>query len=693
MSITTDSIRNVAVAGHGTTGKTALVESLLYSAGAIDRPETVESGKTVSDFTDEEIANNFSIHTALAHLNWADAKVNLLDTPGASDFIGEVVAAFRAAESSMMVVGARAGVQIETIKLWRRLDQREMPRFVFVNRMDEERADFTAVLNDLGEKFDKTFVPVTIPIGAGPEYRGVVSLIEMKAYMTPEAGGTESPVDIPEDMQSAVEEAHEVLIGAAAEGDEELEMKYLEEETLDSDEVRRGIAEGLRANKIVPVLCGSAVQNSGMAPLLNFIANNAPSPAGVEETVTAKGGEEATVAISQDEPFSALVFKTSIDQFSGKLSYIKCMSGVLSGDTELFNVREDKKDRAGKLYSAQGKHLDEESEIVAGDLGVMSKVATAQTNDTFATPDNPIAFQPLQLPQPVHSVAIEAENRKDEDKLAQMISRMTDEDKTFIVQFNPETKETVANGMGELHLKLILDKIRETQKIEINTRVPKVAYRETIQSGSDAEYTHKKQSGGHGQFGRVVIQIRPLDRGEQYAFQNLIKGGAVSKGYIPGIEKGLHEAMENGVLAGYPVVDVGVELLDGKEHPVDSSEMAFKLAARGALNDAMAKAKPTLLEPVMNLNVFIEEQYLGDVLGDLSGRRGRVLGQEQLGGGIIEIKAQVPQAELLRYAIDLRSITSGTGGFELEFSHYSPISGKIAEDVIAAAKAEAEAEG
>ncbi len=692
MSITTDSIRNVAVAGHGTTGKTALVESLLYSAGAIDRPETVESGKTVSDFTDEEIANTFSIHTALAHINWADTKINLLDTPGASDFVGEVVAAFRAAESSMMVVGARAGVQIETIKLWRRLDQREMPRFVFVNRMDEERADFAAVLNDLGEKFDKTFVPVTIPIGTGPDYRGVVSLIEMKAYMTPEAGGKESPVDIPEDMQSAVEEAHEVLIGAAAEGDEELEMKYLEQETLDSDEIRRGIAEGLRANKIVPVLCGSALQNSGMASLLNFIANNAPSPAGVEEKVTAKGGEEATVAISQDEPFSALVFKTSIDQFSGKLSYIKCMSGVLSGDTELFNVREDKKDRAGKLYSAQGKHLDEASEIVAGDLGVMSKVATAQTNDTFATSDNPIAFQPLQLPQPVHSVAIEAENRKDEDKLAQMISRMTDEDKTFIVQYNPETKETVANGMGELHLKLILDKIRETQKIEINTRVPKVAYRETIQAGSDAEYTHKKQSGGHGQFGRVVIQIRPLDRGEQYAFQNLIKGGAVSKGYIPGIEKGLHEAMENGVLAGYPVVDVGVELLDGKEHPVDSSEMAFKLAARGALNDAMAKAKPTLLEPVMNLNVFIEEQYLGDVLGDLSGRRGRVLGQEQLGGGIIEIKAQVPQAELLRYAIDLRSITSGTGGFELEFSHYSPISGKIAEDVIAAAKAEAEAE-
>ncbi|MFW5684813.1 MAG: elongation factor G [Spirochaetota bacterium] len=692
MSITTDSIRNVAVAGHGATGKTALVESILFSAGVIDRAETIESGKTVSDFTDEEVSNKFSIHSSLVHLTWDDHKMNLLDTPGASDFVGEVVAAFRAAESAMMVVGARAGVQIETIKLWRRLEQRGMPRFVFVNKMDEERADFAAVLTDLSEKFDRTFVPVVIPVGSGADFQGVVNLIEMKAYMTPAAGEKEKAVDIPAEMQSAVDEAHEVLIGAAAEGDEELEMKYLEEETLNLDEVRRGLAEGLRANKIVPVLCGSALQGSGMASLLNFIANNAPSPEGAEEVVVDSDNNESTTTITQDSSFSALVFKTSIDQFSGKLSYIKVMTGVLNGDTELYNTREQKKDRAGKLFTPLGKKLDEVSEIVAGDIGVMSKVATAQTNDTYATPDNPVHFRPLQLPQPVHSVAIEAVNRKDEDKLGQMISRMTDEDKTFLVRFNPETKETVASGMGELHLNMILDKIRETQKIEIDTKVPKVAYRETIQSGADPEYTHKKQSGGHGQYGRVVIKIKPLERGQQYAFENLIKGGAVSRGYIPGIEKGLHEAMESGVLAGYPVVDVGIDLLDGKEHPVDSSEMAFKLAARGALNDAMEKAKPTLLEPVMNLNVFIEDQYLGDVLGDLSGRRGRVMGQEQLGGGIIEIKAQVPQAELLRYAIDLRSITSGTGGFELEFDHYSPISGKIADDVIAAAKAEAEAE-
>ena len=691
MSITTESIRNVAVAGHGATGKTSLIESILFTGGVIARPETVESGKTVSDYTDEEISSGFSIHTTLSHLSWNDHKINVLDTPGAADFVGEVVAAFRAAESTMLVVGARAGVQIETIKLWRRLNQREMPRFVFVNKMDEERASFDGVVSDLSEKFDKTFVPVVIPIGEGDEYRGVVNLIEQKAYMAPGAGKAETAIDIPDDLRERVDSAYADLIGAAAEGDEELEMKYLEEETLTIDEIRRGLSEGLRANKIVPVVCGSALKVSGITSLLNFVANIGPSPAGINETVL-RGEEEESVAISQDAPFSGLIFKTSIDQFSGKLSYIKTMTGVLDHGTELYNVREEHKDRVSKIYSTLGKKLDEVDAIVAGDIGVMSKVATAQTNDTYATPENPVHFKPLKLPQPVHSVAFEAENRKDEDKLAQLINRATEEDKTFVVRYNPETHETVASGMGELHLKLILDKIQENGKLEVNTKVPKVAYRETINKGADAEYTHKKQSGGHGQYGRVVIKVKPLERGQQYSFENLIKGGAVSKGYVPGIEKGLHEAMDAGVLAGYPVVDVGIELLDGKEHPVDSSEMAFKLAARGALNEAMQKSAPTLLEPVMSLNVFIEEEYLGDVLGDLSGRRGRVMGQEQLGGGIIEIKAQVPQAELLRYAIDLKSITSGTGGFELEFDHYSPISGKIAEDVIAAAKAAREAD-
>lgn len=689
MSITTESIRNVAVAGHGTTGKTSLVESILFAGGAISRPESISSGKTVSDFTEEEIANGFSLHTALGHVTWSGVKVNVLDTPGASDFVGEVVAGFRAAESAAVVVGARAGVQIETIKLWRRLDQRNMSRYIFVNKMDEERADFSTALADLQAKFDKTFVPVVIPIGSGTDFRGVVSILEKKAYLVPGDNAKESASEIPADMTAAVDDAYQILVGAAAEGDEELEMKFLEEEPLTSEEVARGLALSIRANKIVPVLCGCALKNSGTAALLNFITTSAPSPLGFEEPLA---DDSASVVIDPSAPFSCFVFKTSIDQFSGKLSYVKTFTGTLTADTELYSAREQKKERVGKLYTVQGKKLEDATELVAGDIGVMAKVASAQTNDTFTTADSPKEYAPLRLPQPVHSVAIEAVNKKDEDKLGQMLSKASDEDKTFIVKYNPETRETVVSGMGELHLNMILDRIKETQKIEVATRVPRVAYRETITSGAESEYTHKKQSGGHGQYGRVVIRVRALERGEQYSFENLIKGGAVSRGYIPGIEKGFHEAMEAGVLAGYPVVDVGIELLDGKEHPVDSSEMAFKLAARGALNDAMSKSKPALLEPIMNLNVFIDEEYLGDVLGDLSGRRGRVMGQEQLGGGIIEIKAQVPQAELLRYSIDLRSITSGTGGFELEFDHYSPISGKIADDVIAAAQSAAESE-
>jgi elongation factor G len=692
MTITTESLRNVAVAGHGTTGKTTLVESLLFTAGSIARAETVDSGRTTSDFTEEEIGNKYSIRTSLSHVIWNDTKINVLDTPGASDFVGEVVAGFRAAESALMVVAARAGVQIETIKLWRRLNLRQMPRMVFINKLDEERADYSAAVGDLGENFGVTIVPVSIPIGNGADYSGVVSLIDMKAYLSPGAEGKETTSDIPPEMADAVAEARAELIAAAAEGDEELEMKYLEEENLTPEEIVRGLSLALRDGKVVPVLAGSATNNSGITALLNFVAAVAPNPLTASETVVSSDGQESDVALDPAGSFSGFVFKTSIDQFSGKLSFVKVVSGTLSSDTELYNVREQKKERAGKIFSTMGKKLEEAGQVVAGDICVLAKVTTAQTNDSIATSDNPVTYLPLRLPQPVHSVAIEAVNRKDEDKLAQLLGRAADEDKTFLIRYNPETKETVASGMGELHLNMILDKIKETQKIEVTTRVPRVAYRETVTKPADAEYTHKKQTGGHGQYGRVVIKTRPLAGGEVYEFANEIKGGAVSRGYVPGIEKGFHEAMENGVLAGYPVVGIGISLIDGKEHPVDSSEMAFKLAARGALNDAMSKAGPKLLEPIMGLNVFIDEEYLGDVLGDLSGRRGKVLGQEQLGGGIIEIRAHVPQSELLRYSIDLRSITSGTGGFELEFDHYEPISGKIAEDVISAAKAAADAE-
>lgn len=681
MGVTTDRIRNVAIAGHGFTGKSTLLEQLLFTAGRIDSPQPVESGKSVSDYTDEERQHGASIHSVLASLEWNESKLNLVDTPGTADFVGEVIAAFRACESALMVVDSRSGVQIETIKLWRGLDDREKPRSVYISFMDDEKADFDAAIEDLQSKFQKPLVPVVVPVGSGSNFKGVIDLVNQRFYPAPGKEKKEAGSDLPDDSKEIVERYRPLMIESAAEGDDELTEKFLTEETLTDDEVRRGLMEGLRDNRVVPVLCGAASVGSGAAALLDFLAGEAPSPTDTIESAVDANENEIDVPVSNDGDFSGYCFKTMIDQFSGKLSFFKVVTGTLNAESELFNPREGKKEKTGKIYTAVGKKLEEVNEISPGDLAILSKLQSVHTNDTLCSQSNPVTYRPLALPQPVYSVAIEVASKKDEDKLATALQRVTEEDRTIHLTFNPETKESVLSGMGELHLNLVLERIREAQGIEIETRVPKVAYRETITKPSDSVYRHKKQSGGHGQFGEVSIQVRPLERGEQYQFENAIRGMAISKGFIPGIEKGLKEAMEEGVVAGFPAVDIGITLIDGKEHSVDSSEMAFKMAAKGAMKDAMTKASPALLEPVMNLRVFIEEQYLGDVLSDLSSRRGRVQGQEQLGGGIIEVVAQVPQAELLRYATDLRSITSGTGSFEVTFDHYAPATGKVAEDI------------
>jgi elongation factor G len=689
MSFTTADIRNIAIIGHSGTGKTTLLEQVLFNGGVIPKAEPVSSGKTVSDYSEEEIERQTSIHAALAHVEWNDRELNFIDTPGIADFVGEVVASLRAAESALMVVGARSGVQIETIKLWRRLDNRKMPRTLFINKMDIERADFDAVFNDLKEKFDKTFVPVTLPIGNGADFKGIINLIENKAYLIHEKNSRDQPADIPEDMKDLVEKYRLTMIESAAEGDDELLEKYFEEGSLTEDEIRRGLLEGLRENKIVPVLCGSAERNNGINSLLNFLANNAPSPDNYRETAYNENDEEIEIPFKPDEPLCSIVFKTSIDQFSGKLSFVKVIDGVLSSETELVNYRERKKEKITKVFKVNGRKIDEVKELVAGDIGVVTKLDSLHTNDTLCAPERLLRLKPLALPHPVYALTVLAADRKSEDKLNDFLHRITEEDLTFTVSFNPETKESVISGMGELHINMILDRIREKQKLNIETKTPKVAYRETITKSSGAEYTHKKQTGGHGQFGRVVIEIKPLERGEQFSFENAIRGQAVSKGYMPGIEKGLIEGMEEGFLAGYPLVDIGATIVDGKEHPVDSSEMAFKLAAKGALKAALEKADPVLLEPIMQLRVFVDNQYLGDILSDLSSKRGRVQGQEDLGGGIVQVSAEVPQSEMLKYAIDLRSLTSGTGSFELEFDHYEVVRGKIAEDIIAKSKEEA----
>ncbi|GAB1433394.1 elongation factor G [Spirochaetota bacterium] len=687
MAFTTKLLRNVALTGHGSTGKSSLLEHLLFSAGAIAKPESLESGKLVSDYTEEEISRKISVHASLAHMIVGDKKINIFDTPGSSDFIGDVILALRSCELVAVLIDAKTGVQIETIKVWRNLDSRNKPRVVFVNKMDEERASFQNALDDVNDKIHKRPVSISIPMGEGKDFKGVIDVINEIAYLLPSAHDQkETAGPVPAEYKEAVSEARAMLSEAAAEGNDELMEKYLNDGELGQEDMKTGITLALAGNHIIPAFAGSAIKNSGIAAFTDFLANIAPDPSiAFKEKVKLPDGSELEISADEKAPMAAMSIKTQIDQFSGRLSYLKVMRGVLTADSDILLVKDAKKEKSGKLYTLLGKKLDEVKELYAGDIGILAKNANLKTNDTITAPDAPLSIAPLRLPQPIHAVAISAINKKEEDKLSEMLYKAAEEDKTFTVRFDTETKEMVIAGMGELHLNILLDKVKRIQKIEVETRVPRVAYRETITKKSGGEYTHKKQSGGHGQYGKVVMEVEPLPRGEKYAFENKVFGGAVSKGYVPGIEKGIHEAMEFGTVAGYPVVDVKSSLLDGKEHPVDSSEMAFKIAARGAFREACKNAGATLLEPIVKLSVFVEEKYLGDVMSDLSGKRGRISGQEPIGGGIVEIKAEVPQAELLRYSIDLKAMTSGTGAFELEFSHYSPISGKIAEDVIKAA--------
>jgi elongation factor G len=691
MSYKTELIKNITIAGHGGTGKTTLFERLLFAGGATSKAETVESGKTVSDSTQEEIERKISIHAALGHIERNGKKINLFDTPGSSDFTGDVMLTFRSAELVLLAIDGRSGAQIETLKLWRNLENRGKetppilkPRAFFVTKMDDDRADFGKVIADIKEKFKIDPVTAVFPMGQGAGYTGIIDVLQEKAFFV-QKDALEKEGPIPAEYQAAFAAAKERLIEAAAEGDEILMEHYILMGTLEPDEIKRGLLQGLAQHKYIPVFAGAALKNSGLASVLDFAADIAPDPRTAKDVVLDRQGAKKEIAIDPDKPLSGLIVKTVYDQFSGKLSWIKIIQGKLSADSEAFNVSDNKKERIGKLYLCQGKKLEEVRELWAGDVGIIAK-SGLKTNDTLTAGDGSLTFLPLRLPEPVHSIAVNAAAKKDDDKLGEFLLRAAEEDKTFRYLFNEETKERVISGMGELHAAIILDKIKQTQKIEIETRVPRVPYRETITKKASAEYTHKKQTGGHGQYGKVALEIAPLPRGGQYKFINAIFGGAISKGYIPGVEKGVLEGMAFGTMAGYPVVDVEVKIVDGKEHPVDSSELAFKLAARNAFREAMRQAAPVLLEPVMNLTVFVESKYLGDVMSDLSGKRGKILGQDSA-GGIEEIRAQAPQSELLRYSIDLRSITSGTGSFSVDFDHYSPISGKIADEVVKAAQA------
>jgi elongation factor G len=544
--------------------------------------------------------------------------------------------------------------------------------------VDKASSDFWQTLDDLKDKFSVPFLPVTIPLGHDLDHRGVINLLDMKAYKFSTTVNPEVLIEIPSEFLAEAKKARYSLVEEAAEADEELLEKFAELDDLDVEDIKKGLRLGLAANQFVPVFCGSALVGSGLVPLLDFLSWDSPSPFHVVEPCVT--GEKERI-IGHEGRFSGLIFKTTVDQFAGRLSYVKVVTGKLVHNTEAYVPRFGKSVKIGKLYLAIGKKLVETDELDAGDVGVIAKVDDLRTNDTLCPADDVIHYLPLEVPRPVYSTTIAAKLQKDEDKLTQILVKESEQDPTFVVHYQHDTKETILSALGELQLSILLDKIRDA-KIDFLTKPPRISYRETITKPGEAEYTHKKQTGGHGQYAKVLMDFRPLGRAEGFEFGSTLKGQGVSKGYFVAIEKGVQEAMAEGFLAGYPMVDLAANLQDGKEHPVDSSELAFKLAARGAFREAMATARPVLLEPIMNLAVFIDEKYLGDILADLSSRKGKVLGQESYGKDIVVVKSQVPQAEIQQYALQLKALTSGTGAFEAEFDHYSPLGPKETETLV-----------
>lgn len=674
-----ENIRNIGIVSHQGAGKTSLTESMLFNTGTTSRLGKVDEGNTVADYHPEEIKRKITVNTSLVACEWKDAKINLLDTPGFSDFFGEVKGALRVADCLLMVIDAVAGVEVSTEIIWDLADENDIPRIAFVNKMDRENADFTKALDSMRDKLTKQIVPIQFPIGAEASFNGIVDLIEMKAYKY-EGSGKASEIPIPGDLMSDVETYREMMIEAAAEGDDELTLKYLDGEELTNEEIINGLKLGIASGKVVPVLCGSALKNMGADQLLNVLVDYAPSPLDRVEDKSV-----------QTKPMAALVFKTMADPYVGRINFFKVYQGTFKGDTYAYNTRKEADEKVSQLFSMQGKTQIQVSEFKFGDIGVVAKLAHTNTGDTLTTKDSGVVLEGVDFPIPTLTVAIEPKSKGDEDKLGNAINRLLEEDPTLRLEKNVETRQTLLTGMGEAHIDITIERLQRKFGVEVKTKETRVPYRETIKgTATKVEGKHKKQSGGHGQFGHVYIDVAPFPDGD-LEFTESIFGGSVPRQYIPAVEKGVRESMVEGILAGYPVTNIKVNLQDGSFHPVDSSEMAFKIAASLAFRKACEQAKPVLLEPIMDVEIKVPDQFMGDIMGDLNSKRGRILGMEK-SGNLQVIKANVPLSEMYRYAIDLKSITQGRGSFTMEFARYEEVPSSMADKIIAAAKAEKEKE-
>jgi elongation factor G len=687
-------IRNVGLFGHGSSGKTSLTEAMLFNAKSTTRLGRVEDGNTVSDWEPEEIAKTSSISTGVAWCDWQKARFNLLDTPGDANFAAESRNVMSVSDSALMVICAASGVEVQTTRFWELAGEMGVPRLVFINKMDRERADFFAALRDIQESFHVTLTPLQIPIGQEESFQGVVDLLTGKAYTWERDGsGTVKEGAAPASLQDQIEEYRTKAIDAIAENDEELMMAYLDGQELSIEALTNALKEGVKKGAIIPVLCGSASKNMGVQPLMDLIAEAAPSPTDRKPVTGTKPGGADPVERKplESEPFTAIVFKTIVDRHAGRLTVFRVLSGSIGADSQAFNPNRDLKERWGQVFKLMGKEKEAIDTAALGDVVAVAKLKETQTADTLCDEKSPIKLGLVHFPEPSISFAIQAKSKGDEEKIQSGLLRLAEEDPTVRIRQDKQTQEFILEGVGQGHLEITVEKLRRKYGVEVNLATPKVPYKETIKVEGKARYRHKKQSGGRGQFGECELIVKPLPRGSGYKFVDDIFGGSIPRQFIPAVDKGVQERMARGVLAGYQLVDIEVHCIDGKYHPVDSSEMAFKMAGSMGMKAAVEAAKPVLLEPIVNMEIAVPEENTGDVMGNLSSRRGRPGGMSSKGKSTI-IKAQVPLAEVLRYEPDLRSMTSGQGSFSMEFSHYEEVPGELALKIIEATKRGAEEE-
>jgi len=677
-----ENIRNVVLLSHSGAGKTSASEAMLFTAGAVKRLGKVEDGTTTSDYDPDEVKRQISINLSLLPCQWKETKLNLIDTPGYSDFIGEVRAAMRVAEGAVIMVCAASGVEVGTEQVWSYCEQAVLPRLIFINKMDRENADFYKTVGQIQSRFGSKCLPLQLPIGAQDSFQGIVDLLTMKAYTGSEA----KEAEFPSSLQSKADSFREKLVEAVAEVDDKLIEKYLEGQELSLEELGDGLRKAVVNGRIVPILTGSALQNVGTTLLLDAIHDYLPS-AKERDVVTISDSTKQTIEPSEAAPLAALVFKTSADPYVGKLTHFRVYNGTIKSNSQVWNAAQGRVERIGQLFVLRGKTQEPVPQLGAGDMGAVAKLTLTGTGDTLCSQAQPVKIAPIEFPQPAFSLAVHPKTKTDLDKLGAALSRLSEEDPTLEVRRETDTNETILSGIGESHLEVAADKMQRKFGVGVRLETPKVPYKETITAGAKAEYKHRKQTGGHGQYGHVFLELEPLPRGSGREFADKVVGGRIPKNYIPSVEKGVNEAVQEGVLARYPVIDIKTTVYDGSFHPVDSSDICFKIAGAGALKKGLAEGQPILLEPIMNIEVTVPEDFTGDIIGDLNTKRARVQGMNP-GSGVNTIEAQVPLAEVLRYAIDLKSITQGRGSYKAEFSHYEEVPAHITEKIIAARQAE-----